>query len=121
MRASRNGARALALIMGALLSPGAIATAGRSEPTAVTLKTDGFGTYHGRVISDAPECLIRKVGLYEVRPGRDGLNDFELSNAKGKWSFGAQVALGASLQARVKAKSADGVSCEAGRSQVKSF
>ena len=97
------------------------APAAATEPTDVTLKTDGLGFYHGRVISDAPECLERKVGLYAVQPGRDGLLDFDRSNAKGKWGFGAQSGDAMAFQVRVKAKTVDGVRCAAGRSAVKCF
>jgi hypothetical protein len=118
---ARTIRRALVLAAITVCAAAPAAPAARFEPTGVTLKTNGFGSYHGRVLSDAPQCRRRKVGLYAVRPGRDGLLDFESSNAKGKWGFGTQVGPDTALQARVKARTVGGVRCAAGRSTVKTF
>jgi hypothetical protein len=112
----------------ALICAGTISTpagGARTADTEVTLRVGNLSQppLFGRVSSKEPDCVQgRNVQIIAVAPERGTLGPADNpTNAKGKWKYSSQLEGGTSFIAKVKAKTVDGVKCEAATSQVRSL
>ena len=100
------------------------AAAGESVGAKLTLRvgdTIESPPLYGRVSSKRQECVEgRRVAI--VVPGQ-GVLDYadKRTNENGKWRFSSQLQGAETFQARVKPVTADGVSCAAAASPVRSL
>jgi len=79
---------ALALI--AILVITGFAAAGTVKRFDSKVTLSGSDPFHGRVTSDKHACEVqRKVKVFNVRPGPDGLFRTDNTNSHGRWSIPA--------------------------------
>ena len=79
---------ALALIVILAITALAAASTVKRFDSKVTLS--GSDPFHGRVISEKHACEVqRKVKVFNVRPGPDGLFGTDKTNNHGRWSIPA--------------------------------
>ena len=82
--------RGMALALIAILAITAFAAASTVKRFDSKVTLSASDPFHGRVTSDKHACEVqRKVKVFNVRPGPDGLFGTDKTNSHGRWSIPA--------------------------------
>jgi len=107
-----------AISLVAAVSIAAPASAGHAVESRVTIKSDGFASFHGRVISRSAFCRQNRrvwlVGRYS-----DGVHpiDFVTTNKRGRWKQSTQLQGASRVRALASPKRRTGLRCPRARSR----